>query len=45
MIHLQSDFNVISFQRKQLGGGFNYLLFSPLVGEDEHILIHMFQRG
>ena len=45
MIHLQSDFNLISFQRKQLGGGFNYFLFSPLVGEDEPILIHMFQRG
>ena len=28
-----------------LDGGFKYVLFSPLLGEDESILTHIFQRG
>ena len=28
-----------------LGGGFKYFLFSPLFGEDEPILTHIFQMG
>ena len=28
-----------------LGGGFKYVLFSPLFGEDEPILTHIFQMG
>ena len=28
-----------------LGGGFKYLLFSPLLGEDSHFDEHIFQLG
>ena len=28
-----------------LGGGFKYFVFSPLFGEDEHILTNIFQMG
>jgi len=30
---------------KSLGGGFTYLLFSPLPGEDSHFDEHIFQMG
>ena len=31
--------------KTKLGGGFKYLLFSPLFGEDSHVDEHIFQRG
>ena len=31
--------------RGYLGGGFKYVLFSSLLGEDEPILTHIFQLG
>ena len=37
--------NFISNIYGNLGGGFKYFLFSPLCGEDEPILTHIFQMG
>ena len=31
--------------QSNLGGGFKYVLFSPLFGEDSHFDEHIFQRG
>ena len=28
-----------------LGGGFNFFLFSPLLGEDSHFDVHIFKMG
>ena len=33
------------FAKKKLGGGFKYLLLSPLLGEDSHFDEHIFQMG
>ncbi len=30
---------------QKLGGGFKYVLFSPLLGEDSHFDINIFQMG
>ena len=35
----------ISSIQYYLGGGFKYLLFSSLLGQDEPILTHIFQLG
>ena len=34
-----------NYYHLKLGGGFKYFLFSPLPGEDEPILTHIFQIG
>ena len=40
-----SSHKVFKNQNRWLGGGFKYVLFSPLFGEDEPIWTNIFQRG
>ena len=36
---------VVLGEKAQLGGGFKYFLFSPLIGEDFQFDEHIFQMG
>ncbi len=39
------DFVKLHQAKTYLGGGFTYVLFSPLLGEDSHFDEHIFQMG
>ena len=47
MVVLSMDKNpsVRCLFEQELGGGFKYVLFSPLFGEEEPILTNIFQMG